>query len=588
MTRAARAALRPPPGLAPGIDALRRRRWPALRGDLLGGLTVAAYLVPQVLAYAVVAGLPPVAGLWAAAAALVVYPLLGSSRLLSIGPESTTALLTAVAIAPLAAGDPGRYAALAAGLALVVGVVCVLARLARLAFLADLLSRPVLVGYLAGIAAIMIISQLEPLTGVSVEGDGALEEVVSFATGLDQVHLPTLAVGLTVLALLGLGAFVAPRAPVPLMAVLLAAGAVAVFGLDERGVATIGAVPAGLPLPGLPAITPTDYGSLLLPALGVAVVGYTDVVLTGRAFADRDGDDRTATPLDADRELLALGGANLASGLVGAFPVSSSGSRTALGDATGARSQLHSVVVLLAVGAVLLAGGRVLEALPRAALGALVVYAALRLIDVHEFRRIAHFRRSELLLSLATVAAVLALGVLYGVLAAVGLSLLDLVRRIARPHSAVLGFAPGVPGMHDVGDLPGTEQVPGLIVHRYDAPLFFANADDFRSSVLAATEDTESARWVLLDLEAVTELDVTAADMLCGLARELTGRGVVVAIARAKRELVEDLAAGGVLDTIPRERLYPTLPTAVAAYRAATGGPARPPGPSPGEGPPAA
>lgn len=587
MTRAARAAVRPPPGLAPGIDALRRRRWPAVRGDLLGGLTVAAYLIPQVLAYAVVAGLPPVAGLWAAAAALVVYPLLGSSRLLSIGPESTTALLTAVAIAPMAAGDPGRYAALAAGLALVVGVVCVLARIARLAFLADLLSRPVLVGYLAGIAVIMIISQLEPLTGVSVEGDWALGEVVSFATGLHQVHLPTLAVGLTVLALLGLGALVAPRAPVPLMAVLLAAGAVAVFGLDERGVATIGGVPAGLPIPGLPAITPTEYGSLLLPALGVAVVGYTDVVLTGRAFADRAG-DRTATPLDADRELLALGGANLTSGLVGAFPVSSSGSRTALGEATGARSQLHSVVALLAVGAVLLAGGRVLEALPRAALGALVVYAALRLIDVREFRRIGQFRRSELLLALATVAAVLALGVLYGVLAAVGLSLLDLVRRIARPHSAVLGFAPGIPGMHDVGDLPGTEQVPGLVVHRYDAPLFFANADDFRSSVLAAIEDTASARWVLLDLEAVTELDVTAADMLCGLARELTVRGLVVAVARAKRELVEDLAAGGVLETIPRERLYPTLPTAVAAYRAATSGVARPPGSVPDGGPPAA
>ncbi|GAA4677772.1 SulP family inorganic anion transporter [Pseudonocardia yuanmonensis] len=543
---------------------------------------MAAYLVPQVLAYAAVAGLPPVAGLWAAAAALAVYPLLGSSPLLSIGPESTTALLTAVAIAPLAGGAPGRYAALAAGLALVVGVVCVLARTARLAFLADLLSRPVLVGYLAGIAVIMIIGQLGPLTGVTVEGDGATDEVVSFATRLGQTHLPTLVVGLTVLALLGLGALLAPRAPVPLLAVLLAAGAVAALGLDERGVATIGAVPAGLPVPGLPDLGLADVGSLMLPALGVAVVGYTDVVLTGRAFADR-----TAVPLRADRELLALGGANLASGLVGAFPVSSSGSRTALGDATGARSQLHSVVVLLAVVVVLLAGGRVLEALPRAALGALVVYAALRLIDVGEFRRIARFRRSELLLAVATVAAVLALGVLYGVLAAVGLSLLDLVRRIARPHSAVLGFAPGVPGMHDVHDLPGTEPVPGLVVHRYDAPLFFANADDFRRSVLAVADGTTPARWVLLDLEAVTELDVTAADMLCGLARELTERGVVVAVARAKRELVEDLAAGGVLETIPPERLYPTLPTAVAAYRAATGEPTGPPGPVGGGGPPA-
>jgi SulP family sulfate permease len=582
--RPARSVLRPPTGLAPGLAAVRARQWPALRGDLLGGLTVAAYLVPQVLAYAAVAGLPPVVGLWAAGAALAVYPLLGSSPLLSIGPESTTALLTAVALAPLAGGDPGRYAALAAGLALVVGAVCVLGRIARLGFLADLLSRPVLVGYMAGIAVIMIIGQLGALTGVPVEGDGALDEVRSFATQLAQAHLPSLAVGLTVLALLGLGALLVPRAPVPLLAVLLAAGAVAAFGLGARGVATAGTVPPGLPLPGLPALTLTDYGSLVLPALGVAVVGYTDVVLTGRAFATR-----TTTPLDADRELLALGGANLASGLVGAFPVSSSGSRTALGHATGARSQLHSVVALVAVVAVLLAGGRVLESLPRAALGALVVYAAIRLVDLGEFRRIARFRRSELLLALATVAAVLALGVLYGVLVAVGLSLLDLVRRIARPHSAVLGFAPGVPGMHDVGDLPGTEQISGLVVHRYDAPLFFANADDFRRSVLEAAEADPGTRWVLLDLEAVTELDVTAADMLCALGRELAGRGAVVAVARAKRELVEDLLAGGVLNTIAPNRLYPTLPTAVAAFRAESSRAGDAPrGPSPGGGPPAA
>ncbi|MFR9802423.1 SulP family inorganic anion transporter [Pseudonocardia sp. RS010] len=568
----ARLVPRPAPGLAPGLEALRTHRWAALRGDLLGGLTVAAYLVPQVLAYAVVAGLPPVAGLWAAGAALVVYPLLGTSRLLSIGPESTTALLTAVAVAPLAGGDPGRYAALAAGLALVVGAVCVLGRVARLGFLADLFSRPVLVGYLAGIAVIMVISQLGPLTGVPVTGDGALDEVRSFAGQVGHTHLPTLAVGLSVLAVLGLGALLTPRAPVPLLAVLLAAGLVAALGLAGRGVATAGTVPPGLPVPGLPDVALGDYVSLLLPALGVAMVGYTDVVLTGRAFADR-----TATPLDPDRELLALGGSNLAAGLVAGFPVSSSGSRTALGNATGARSQLHAFVALAAVLGVLLVGGRVLETLPRAALGALVVAAAVRLVDVGEFRRIARFRRSELLLALATVAAVLVFGVLYGVLAAVGLSLLDLVRRIARPHSAVLGFAPGVAGMHDVGDFPGSEQVPGLVVHRYDAPLFFANADDFRRSVLHAADTTTGTRWVVLNLEAVTELDVTAADMLAALGRDLAARGVVVAIARAKRELVADLAAGGVLDTIPPERLYPTLPTAVAAYRAATAGATPPP-----------
>lgn len=549
--------------LRPGLRALRERDRAALRGDLVGGLTVAAYLVPQVMAYATLAGLPPATGLWSALGALAVYAVAGTSRLLSVGPESTTALLTAVAIAPAAAGDPARAAPLAAALALVVGVVCVLGRVARLGFLADLLSRPILVGYMAGIAVLMIIGQLAALTGVPVEGSAPVAEVLAFVRGLAAVHLPTLAVSVAALIVLVVGARRFPRVPVPLVVVLLAAAAVALLG--GAGIATVGAVPTGLPVPRPPSVSFGDYAALVLPALGVAVVGFSDVVLTGRAFADR-----ADPPPDADRELLALGGTNLAAGLLGGFPVSSSGSRTALGRATGARSQLHSLVALVAVAVVLLVGGEVLRSLPRAALGALVVYAAIRLVDVGEIRRIAAFRRSELLLAAATVAAVLVLGVLYGVLAAVGLSLLDLVRRIARPHVASLGFAPGVPGMHDLDDLPGTEAVPGLVVHRYDAPLFFANAEDFRRSVRRAVEAAESpVRWVLLDLEAVTELDVTAADAVCGLARELVEDGVVPAIARAKRELVADLRAGGVLEVVDPSRVYPTLPTAVAAFRAA-------------------
>ncbi|MCW0214143.1 MAG: SulP family inorganic anion transporter [Pseudonocardia sp.] len=552
-------------GLGPGLRAVRRRDVPAVRGDMVGGLTVAAYLVPQVMAYAGVAGLPPVTGLWAAAGALALYVVLGSSRLLSVGPESTTALLTAVAVAPLAAGDPARYAQLAAGLAVVVGIVCVIGRFARLGFLADLLSRPVLVGYMAGIALIMIFGQLGALTGTEVVGDGPMGELWAFLAGLGSVHPPTLVLSLSALVLLGIGARWAPRTPMPLVVVLLASVAVGVVPWFA-GLATVGTVPGGFPVPSAPALDLADYRSLVLPALGVAVVGFSDVVLTGRAFADRSD----PAP-DPDRELLALGGTNVAAGLLAGFPVSSSGSRTALGRTAGARSQLHSVVALVMVVLVLLLGGDLLATMPRAALGALVVYAAVRLVEPAEFRRIASFRRSELLLALATVAAVLVLGVLYGVLAAVALSVLDLIRRIARPHSAVLGFAPDVPGMHDVGDLPGTAQIPGLLVHRYDAPLFFANAEDFRRSVRDAVADAAPpVRWVVLDLEAVTELDITAADTLCGLVHDLDSDGIVVAVARAKRELVADLAAGGVLDAVAPERLFPTLPTAVAAYREAT------------------
>ncbi|WP_103381613.1 SulP family inorganic anion transporter [Pseudonocardia dioxanivorans] len=555
-------------GLRPGLQALRRKDADALRGDLVGGLTVAAYLVPQVMAYAVLAGLPPVTGLWAAVGALVLYPFLGTSRLLSVGPESTTAILTAVAVGPLAAGDPARYAALAAGLALAVSVVCALGRLARLGFLADLLSRPVLVGYMAGIAVIMIVGQLGPLTGVQVDGDGPLGELRSLVTGLGGTHLPTLVLSLATLTLLFVGARVAPRLPIPLITVLLAAAAITLLGPTATGIATVGPVPAGLPVPGPPRLGLTDYTSLIGPALGVSVVAFTDVVLTGRAFTGRSHD----AP-DPDRELLALAGTNIASGMLAGFPVSSSGSRTALAKATGARTQLHSLVALVVVVTVLLVGGDVLQALPRAALGALVVYAAVQLVYVAEFRRIAAFRRSELLLSLATVAAVLGLGVLYGVLVAVGLSVLDLVRRIARPHVAALGFAPGVAGMHDLSDLPGTQPVPGLVVHRYDAPLFFANAEDFRRSVhraVAEAAETAPVRWVVLDLEAVTELDLTAADALIAVARELAEDGIVLAAARAKRELVADLEAGAVLEAVDAARLYPTIPTAVAAFHAET------------------
>ncbi|RTL69503.1 MAG: STAS domain-containing protein [Pseudonocardiaceae bacterium] len=555
-------------GLGPGLGAARRRDGTALRGDLVGGLTVAAYLVPQVMAYAVLAGLPPVSGLWAALGALVMYAFLGTSRLLSVGPESTTAILTAVAIGPLAAGDPGRYATLAAGLALVVGLICLLGRIARLGFLADLLSRPVLVGYMAGIAVIMIVGQLGSLTGVQVDGNAPYEVVLGFARELGSVHVPTLVLSLATLALLFAGARLVPRAPVPLVAVLLAAGAVALLGPRAAGIATVGPVPSGLPVPGLPRLGLAEYASLVVPALGVSVVAFSDVVLTGRVFARRSSD----AP-DADQELLALAGTNAASAVLGGFPVSSSGSRTALGKATGARSQLHSLVALVVVVAVLLVGSEALRSLPRAALGALVVYAAVLLIDVAEFRRIAAFRRSELLLTLATVAAVLGLGVLLGVLVAVALSVLDLVRRIARPHAAALGWAPGVAGMHDLSHLPGTEPVPGLVVHRYDAPLFFANAEDFRRSVHRAVDEANGlapVRWVVLDLEAVTELDLTAADALCAVARELTEDGVVLATARAKRELVADLQAGGVLGALDPARLYPTIPTAVAAFHSAT------------------
>ncbi len=547
--------------LAPGLTALRgyRRSW--LRGDVLAGLTVAAYLVPQVMAYAGLAGLPPVAGLWAVLVPLVAYAMLGSSRQLAVGPESTTALMTAAVVAPLAAGDPARHAVLAATLAVLVGLFCLVAFAARLGFVADLLSKPILVGYLAGVAISMITGQLGKLTGVPVDGAGVVGEVASFVTHLPQLKAGTTLFAAAVLAVLFVGQWRFPRLPTPLVAVLLATAAVVAFDLERHGVAVVGAVAAGLPDPALPAVA--DVRHLLLPALGVLVVGYTDTVLTARAFAARAGQG-----VDANQEFLAMGVANVGAGLLRGFPVSSSGSRTALAVAAGGRTQVYSLVTLACVAAVLLFAGPLLARFPTAALAALVVYAATRLVDVDGFRRLARFRRSELLLAVAALGGVLVLDVLWGVLLAVGLSVAEMLHRVARPHDAVQGFVPGLAGMHDVDDYPEATTEPGLVVYRYDSPLFFANAHDFRRRALAAIgSQAQPVRWFVLNVEANVEVDSTALDAVEELRAELTRRGIVFALARVKQDLAVALDAYGLTAAVGADRIFPTLPTAVDAYR---------------------
>ena len=551
--------------MTPGLRQLRNYQRGWLRGDVLAGVTVAAYLVPQVMAYATVAGLPAVAGLWAALVPLAVYAVLGSSRQLSVGPESTTALMTATALAPLVAGDPARYAVFAAVMALMVGGFCLLGGLLRLGFLADLLSRPVLVGYMTGVAVIMIGGQLGKVTGVAVEGDEFVDQVRSFVASVGDAHWPTVALAAAVLVMLLAIGRVAPKFPGALIAVLAATAAVVVFALETRGIRVVGVIPAGLPTLSVPMLPLADLMTLLIPAVGIAVVAFSDNALTARTFAARKGES-----IDANAELRALGICNVATGLTHGFPVSSSGSRTALGDAVGSRTQVYSLVALASVVAVMFLGRGLLENFPTAALGALVVFAALRLIDVAEFRRLGRFRRSELLLALATTAAVLGFGVLNGVLVAIALSILDLLRRVARPHDGVLGLVPGVAGMHDLDDYPDARPVPGLVVYRYDAPLFFANAEDFRERALAAVaenpEGVAPIEWFVLNAEANVEVDFTAVDALDQLRRDLEARGIVFALARVKQDLRALLDAAGLVDKIGEDRIFMTLPTAVEAF----------------------
>jgi SulP family sulfate permease len=557
----------PPSPPSPGWRQLAAYQRPWLPQDLLAGVTVAAYLIPQCLAYGELAGVEPVQGLWAILPPLLLYALLGSSPQLSVGPESTTAVMTAAAIAPLAAGDPGLAAGLPALLALLVGACCCLAGWARLGFVANLLSRPILLGYLAGVAVIMITSQIGPLFGVDLHAEGVLSTAAELVRRAREIHGPTAVLGLAVLGFLFWVERAVPQAPGPLLAMLLATAGAGLLHLDGNGVALIGAIPAGLPelaLPRLP--SPELWRALVSSALGIALVGFSDNILTARAFAARGG-----YRVDANQELLALGASNLGSGLLQGFPVSSSGSRTAIGAALGSRSQLFSLTALALVVVVLVSLRPLLALFPRTALAAIVVYAAIRLVDLEGFRSLRRLRASEFQLAIATTLGVLLTDLLVGVALAVGLSVIDLLGRIIRPNDAVIGEVPNLAGYHDVSDWVGAVTRPGLLIYRYDAPLCFANAEHFEQRCLEALDAEQErglapVRWLLINAEAIVDIDSTAAARLAELIATLEQRGVQLALARVKQNLLATLVRAGLVERLGERWIFPTIGTAVTAF----------------------
>jgi MFS superfamily sulfate permease-like transporter len=415
---------------------------------------------------------------------------------------------------------------------------------------------------MAGVALIMMAGQLGRVTGVTVTGREFFGQLTSFASNIGGAQPATLTVAAAVLAFLALIRWRWPGAPAALLAILLATAAVAAFSLDKHGVLVVGPIPAGFPTAQLPALHPQVLRELLLPAFTVLIVAFSDDVLTARSFA------RRGEAIVANRELVALGVANAGAGLLRGFPVSSSATRTAIATSSGSRSQVYSLITAATVIVVLSVAGPVLARFPTAALGAIVIYAALQLIDVTAFRRLFRFRRTELLIALSACAGVLAFNILYGVLVAIGLSVLDLLVRVARPHDAVEGLVPGLAGMHDIDDYPQARTVPGLVVYRYDAPLCFANAEDFKRRALAAAgAPPEQLRWFVLNVEANVEVDFTALEAMDDLRSEIVDRGAVFALARVKQDLLARLEAFGLIDAIGADRLFPTLPTAVDAYR---------------------
>ena len=547
----------------PGLERLRHYDRHDLRGDIVGGTTVTAYLVPQVMAYSALAGLPPESGLWVIVVGFVLYAFLGSSRLLSVGPESSTALLTATALAPLAGGDPVRYATLAALLALIVGVFAFAAAVLRLGFIGDLLGKPILIGYMAGVGVLMVSSQIAALTDTRSETTTFVQEFTAIVRNLIASPVPWAPLAMAVVVAGLLIALRGSRIPWPLIVVAGAAALTAWVPGAQSVFDTVGAVPSGLPAVSVPSLAPNDLGLLALPALGILVVGYTDNLLTGRMLAMGTGHR-----VHKNQEFIALGATNVGASLVSGFPISSSASRAVIARSAGARTQVYSLISAALVVVTLLGLGFVLESFPLAALSGLIIFAAVQLVDVSAFARLWRFRRREFALALLTAIGVLVFGLLAGIAIAVAVSVVELLSRVARPHAAELGTVPGIPGWHSIIDYPLATQEPGLVVFRYDSPLFFANAEDFLRRARTALDAHREARWFLVNVEAVSEVDITGLDALAELREMCDERGVRFGLVRAKSELLEALLRHGLLDEIGEEYIFQTMPTAVAAFRA--------------------
>ncbi len=553
----------------PGLAGLLHydRTW--LPKDLAAGLSVAAIALPVGIAYADLTGVPAAVGIYAAVFPLVPYALFGSSRQLMVGPDAATCIMVATALAPLAQGDPARYLALLPVLTLVTGSLYVVAGLCRLGFFASFLSQPILTGYLNGIAIVIIVGQLPKLLGYPSQAGEVLPRVVEFAERIGQSHLPTALLGLALLVGLLLLRRLAPNLPAPLVVVAAGIAAVAALGLGERGVALTGPVPAGLPTLTWHWFDPETYRSLFSAAAGITLISFTGGVLTAKSFARRNRYE-----IDANRELIAFGMANLAVGVGQGFPVTGADSRTAVNDAMGGKSQLVGIIAAGAMLLVLLTLTGPLALVPTTALAAVILVSAAGLFDLPGLRLLFRMTRREALMSMATTLGVLVFGVLQGVVLAVILSLFSLLAIAMRPREAILGRLPGLRGFHSVADYPDAETVPGLLLYRFGANLVFFNIDHFCDRVRAAIRaDGSPVLWVIVDLSPVSIVDATALQRFDELRQELSGRGVTLGVARARRQLADAFDRRWV-DQMRTEAALPSFPTmraAVLAFEHATG-----------------
>ena len=553
----------------PGLQAVRsyRREW--LAKDIIAGVVLTTLLVPQGMAYAELAGLPPITGLYTSILCLLGYAVFGPSRILVLGPDSSLGPMIAATILPLAAanGDAKRAIALASLLAIMVAAIMIVAAVAKLGFIADLISKPTMIGYMNGLALTILVGQLPKLFGFKIDAEGLIGEVTGFVKGLAHGEAVAAAavVGIAGIALILVLQRWLPKVPAVLIMVVLAIAATSVFSLADHGVSLVGVLPKGFPPLTIPHVHLADLGPLFAGALGIALVSLADTISTASAFAARTGQE-----VRGNGEMIGIGAANLAAGLFQGFPVSTSGSRTAVAERSGAKTQLTGVTgaALIILMIVLIPG--LFRNLPQPALAAVVITASLSLADIPGTMRLWRQRKAEFGLSVTAFGGVALLGVLPGIAIAVALSILNVFRRAWRPYDTKLGRAEGLEGYQDLRTHPEAQQLPGLVIYRFDAPLFFANAKTFRDEVRRLANSEPKPTWIIIAAEPVTDVDTTASDVLEDLDEALNAQGTSLVFAELKDPVRDKIERYGLTRTIDPRHFYPTLESAVAAFRQET------------------
>jgi high affinity sulfate transporter 1 len=557
-------------GWLPGLRAIRdyRRQW--LAKDVTAGIVLTTLLVPQGMAYAELAGLPPITGLYTSIMCLLGYAVFGPSRILVLGPDSSLGPMIAATILPLAGadGDPKRAIALASLLAIMVAAIMILGAVAKVGFIADLISKPTMIGYMNGLALTIIVGQLPKLFGFKVSAEGLIREAAEFVKGVahGEAVAAAAAVGIVGIALILVLQRWLPKLPAVLIMVVLAIAATTLFDLASHGVSLVGVLPKGFPPLSIPHVRLTDLGLLFGGALGIALVSLADTISTASAFAARSGQE-----IDGNQEMIGIGVANLAAGLFQGFPVSTSGSRTAVAERSGAKTQLTGVTGAVLITVMIAGFPGLFRNLPNPALAAVVITASLSLADIPGTVRLWRQRKTEFSLSIAAFAGVALLGVLPGIAIAVGLSILNVFGRAWWPYSTELGRVEDLESYHDVHMHPDAQRLPGLVIYRFDAPLFFANAKTFRDEIRRLAAADPPPTWIVIAAEPMTDVDTTASDVLEELDEKLNAEGISLIFAELKDTVRGKIERYGLTRTINPEHFFPTIESAVAAFRQQTG-----------------